>query len=291
MKPPTLLALSLFVSATSVFAAGEANKAAIPPGEAGAKAAIEKSPRHGEYVDVPVQGGKPLKAYVVYPERKEKAPVVIVIHEIFGLSDWIKGVTDQLAADGFIAIAPDLLTGKGKDGGGTESFEGRDQITQAVRSIKPDEVVAGLNAVRGYGMKIPASNGKAATIGFCWGGMQSFAYAAAQPELNAAVVYYGRSPSDAGAYGRIKAPVLGLYGSDDANVNPTIEPAKQAMQKAGKTYQTHVYEGAGHGFLRQQDGRGGANLKASRQAWPATIEFLRKHTAGGGAAGPTPGRG
>ena len=129
-------------------------------------------------------------------------------------------------------------------------------------------------------MKIPASNGKTATIGFCWGGMQSFAYAAAQPDLNAAVVYYGRSPSDASAYGKIKAPVLALYGSDDTNVNPTIEPAKQAMQKANKTYQPHIYEGAGHGFLRQQDGRGGANMKATQQAWPATIQFLRKHVGG-----------
>jgi carboxymethylenebutenolidase len=251
---------------------------ALPPGAEEAKAAVEKSPRHGEYVDVPVEGGKPLKAYVVYPERKEKAPVVIVIHEIFGLSDWIKAVTDQLAADGFIAIAPDMLTGRGPGGGGTEAYKG-EEIRDAVRALKPDEVTAGLNAVRAYGMKLPASNGKTATIGFCWGGMQSFAYAVAQPELNAAVVYYGTSPGDPSAFEKIKAPVLGLYGSDDARVNATIEPAKQAMQKGNKTYQTHVYEGAGHGFLRQQSGRE-ANLKASQQAWPATIEFLRKHTGG-----------
>jgi carboxymethylenebutenolidase len=250
---------------------------ALPPGAEEAKAAVEKSPRHGEYVDVPVEGGKPLKAYVVFPERKEKAPVVIVIHEIFGLSDWIKAVTDQLAADGFLAIAPDMLTGRGPGGGGTEAFKG-EEIRDAVRALKPDEVTAGLNAVRAYGMKLPASNGKTATIGFCWGGAQSFAYAAAQPDLNAAVVYYGTSPGDASAYQKIKAPVLGLYGSDDARVNATIEPAKQAMGKGNKTYQTHVYEGAGHGFLRQQSGRE-ANLKASQQAWPATIEFLRKHTA------------
>src|SRR5687767_2333492 len=275
-------------------AAGKSNKPAaaaaparpFPPGAEEAKAAVEKSPRHGEYVDVPVEGGKPLKAYVVYPERKEKAPVVIVIHEIFGLSDWIKAVTDQLAADGFLAIAPDMLTGRGPGGGGTEAFKG-EEIRDAVRALKPDEVTAGLNAVRAYGMKLPASNGKTATIGFCWGGMQSFAYAVAQPELNAAVVYYGTSPGDASAYEKIKAPVLGLYGSDDARVNATIEPAKQAMRKGNKTYQTHVYEGAGHGFLRQQGERSGANLKASQQAWPATIEFLRKHT-GGGAASPSP---
>jgi carboxymethylenebutenolidase len=288
MKMLTLLALSL-LPATVAFAAGEAVKSSLPPGEAEAKARIEKSPRHGEYVDVPVQGGKPIKAYVVYPEKKEKAPVVIVIHEIFGLSDWIKGVTDQLAADGFIAIAPDLLTGKGPGGGGTEAFPGRDAVVQAVRGLKPDEVTAGLNAVRTYGMKLPAASGKTATIGFCWGGGQSFAYAAAQPDLNAAVVYYGTSPSDAAAFGKIKAPVQGHYGSNDQRVNATIEPAKQAMQKGNKTYDPHIYEGAGHGFLRQQDGQNGANMNAAEQAWPATIEFLRKHTAGGaGGVSPTP---
>jgi carboxymethylenebutenolidase len=292
MKSMELLALSLICFTAPAFAAGAAGKSSLPPGEAAAKERIEKSPRHGEYVDVPVQGGKPLKAYVVYPERKDKAPVVIVIHEIFGLSDWIKGVTDQLAADGFIAIAPDLLTGKGPGGGGTEAFPGRDAVTQAVRGLKADEVTAGLNAVRAYGMKLPAASGKTATIGFCWGGGQSFAFAAAQPGLNAAVVYYGTSPSDASAFDKIKAPVQGHYGGNDNRVNATIEPAKQAMQKGNKTYDPHIYEGAGHGFLRQQDGQGGANLNATQQAWPATIKFLRENTGGGAAGGsPTPKNG
>jgi carboxymethylenebutenolidase len=141
--------------------------------------------------------------------------------------------------------------------------------------------------VRAYGTKLPSSNGKTATIGFCWGGGQSFSYAAAQPELSAAVVYYGSSPSDTALFEKIKAPVLGLYGSDDARVNATIEPAKQAMQKANKTYQPNIYEGAGHGFLRQQDGRNGANMKATQQAWPTTIEFLRKHTGGDRRANST----
>lgn len=251
---------------------------AIPPGEAGAKAAIEKSPRHGEYVDIQVEGReKPVRSYVVYPEVKDKAPVVIVIHEIYGLTDWIKAVTDQLAADGFIAIAPDLLSGKGPKGGGTEEFASRDEVTKAVRSITPEEATQGLDAVRAYGMKLPASNGKTATIGFCWGGMQSFAYATKQPGLSAAVVYYGTSPSDE-ALKSLRAPVLGLYGANDARVNKTIEPAQAAIkQLENKHYTPHVYEGAGHGFLRQQDGQDGANLKASQQAWPETIKFIREH--------------
>lgn len=253
-------------------------KSALPPGEADATARLETSPRHGEFVDIAVEGEKvPLRTYVVYPESKEKAPVVIVIHEIFGLTDWVRGVADQLAADGFIAVAPDLLSGKGPDGGNTDSLTSRDEAMKLVRGLGAEEVVTKLNAVREYGIKLPAANGKTASIGFCWGGARSFEYAAAQPELNAAVVYYGTSPSDAATYEKIKAPVLGLYGSDDARVNVTIDPAKEAMKKADKSYTANIYDGAGHGFLRQQDGKDGANMKAARQAWPATVKFIKEH--------------
>jgi carboxymethylenebutenolidase len=250
---------------------------ALPPGEADAKATLEKSPRHGEWVEVQIPGrATPLKCFVVYPERKEKAGVVIVIHEIFGLTDWIRSVTDQLAADGFIAIAPDLLSGHGPNGGGTDSLGSRDDVTKAIRSLKPDEVNASLDAVRDYAAKLPASNGKTATIGFCWGGSTSFAYAVHQPALNAAVVYYGTSPKNE-ELAKITAPVIGFYGGDDARVNATVSPAEAEMKNLGKTYEPHTYDGAGHGFLRQQDGRNGANQKAAEQAWPATIDFLRKH--------------
>jgi carboxymethylenebutenolidase len=267
-----LLAASVLAAATPAAAQN------IPPGQEGAKAALDKSPRHGEWVDIKAPGvDVPIRSFVVYPERKEKAPVVIVIQEIFGLTDWIRAVADQLAADGFIAIAPDLLSGKASGGGGTDAaVKAGEDVRQLVRSLKPDEVVARLNGIREYGMKLPASNGKTATIGFCWGGAMSFHYATAQPDLAAAVVYYGTSPEGAEAYGKVKAPVLGLYGSDDARVNETIPRAKENMQ--GRRYTPHVYEGAGHGFLRQQDGRNGANLKAAQQAWPATITFLREHT-------------
>lgn len=249
----------------------------LPPGEAAAKERIEKSPRHGEYADVELPGGKPIKSYVVYPEKKDKAPVVIVIHEIYGLTDWIKSVADQLAADGFIAIAPDLVSGMGKDGKGTEGFASRDELVQAIRGLKPDQVAAQLNAVRAYGMKLPASNGKTATVGFCWGGGQSFNYAAAQPELNAAVVFYGASPA-AEEVAKVKAPIFGNYGENDARVNNTIPAAEEAAKKGGKTYIVKKYTGAGHGFLRQQDGQNGANMKATQEAWPATVKFLRENT-------------
>ena len=169
----------------------------LPAGEDGAKGRLEKSPRHGEYANVPVPGASPIRAWVVYPERKDKAPVVIVIHEIFGLTDWIRNVADQLAREGFIAIAPDLLTGKGPNGGGTESVSSRDDAVALVRNLTPEEVDARMNAVRAYGLKLPAANGKTATIGFCWGGATSFRYATVQPDLNAAVVYYGTAPEAA----------------------------------------------------------------------------------------------
>jgi carboxymethylenebutenolidase len=251
--------------------------ASLPPSEGQAKAALEKSPRHGEWVDVKLPGGgTPIRTWVVYPERKDKAGVVIVIHEIYGLTDWIRGVADQLAREGFIAVAPDLISGLGPNGGGTESVASRDDVTKLVRGLSPEAATARLNAVHDWAVKLPAANGKSATIGFCWGGARSFAYAAAQPALDAAVVYYGTSP-EAADLARIKAPVLGLYGADDARVNATIEPAQAEMKRLGKSYEPNTYEGAGHGFLRQQEGRDGANLKATREAWPRTVAFLREH--------------
>ena len=249
----------------------------IPPGEEQAKTALERSPRHGEYVDLKIEGSdQPLLTWVVYPERKDKAPVVIVIHEIYGLTDWIRAVADQLAAEGFIAVAPDLISGKGPGGGGTASVQGRDDVVKLIRGLADKEVNMKLNAVRSYAIKLPAANGNSAVAGFCWGGGKSFSYAATQPELNASVVYYGTSPEEK-ELGSIKAPVLGLYGGDDARVNATVEPAAREMKKLGKVYEVEIYEGAGHGFLRQQEGRDGANMRASQQAWTRMLGFLKKH--------------
>ncbi|HEV8605729.1 MAG TPA: dienelactone hydrolase family protein [Tepidisphaeraceae bacterium] len=274
MRNLLIFALACLIAVPVLRAADDGK---IPPGEKEAKARLEKSPRHGEFVDIAVPNAKvPLKSYIVYPESKEKAPVVIVIHEIYGLSDWIRSVADQLAADGFIAIAPDLISGMGPNGGGTDSLASRDDVVKLIRGLKNDQVIADLNAVREYGIKLPAASGKTATIGYCWGGGQSFGYAAAQPELSAAIVYYGTSPSNAADYEKIKAAVQGHYGGNDARVNATIPTAEANMKKLGKTYEPHVYDGAGHGFLRAQDNP--SNAKAAEQAWPATIAFLREHT-------------
>ena len=261
---------------TTAPAAPSPRDESLPPSEAQAKAALDKSPRHGEWVDVKLpSGGAPVRTWVVYPERKDKAGVVIIIHEVFGLSDWIRGVADQLAREGFIAVAPDLVSGLGPNGGGSDSAASRDDVVKLVRNVTPELATARLNAVRDYAIKLPAANGKSAAIGFCWGGGRSFSYAAAQPALAGAVVYYGTPPEPADL-ARIKAPVLGLYGGDDARVTATVTPAEAEMKKLGKAYEPHVYDGAGHGFLRAQDDRNGANLKATQQAWPRTVAFLKE---------------
>ena len=273
MRLLTMIACGLALAAGTA-AAAKSKKLALPPSQETAKAALDSSPRHGEFVDVPApDGGVPIRTWVVYPERKDKAGVVLIIHEVYGLSDWLRSVADAFAAAGFIAVAPDLISGLGPGGGGTDSVASRDDVVKLVRSLTPEKVEAGLDAVRAYAVSLPAANGKVATVGFCWGGARSFAYAASDAPPNAAVVFYGTSP-DSVTLPKVHAPVVGFYGGDDARVNATIAPAKAAL---GKSYEANTYDGAGHGFLRAQEDREGANLRATEKAWPRAIEFVRKH--------------
>ena len=272
-----LALLVLLAGATPVLAADAPAGPALPPSEETAKDRLDTSPRHGEWISVDA-GGTPIRTWVVHPERRDKAPVVVVIHEIFGLTDWIRGVADQLAADGFIAVAPDLLSGKGKAGGGTDSFASRDDVVKAVSGLPRADVAARLDAVRKQALALPSANGRSASIGFCWGGATSFAWAMKQPELDAAVVYYGPAPQEQDAIVKIKAPVLGLYGGNDERVNATIEPTRRAMTGRGNRYDTQIFDGAGHGFLRAQRAQDGANLRASEKAWPLTVAFLERNT-------------
>ena len=258
-----------------------------PVDQAQAAAILKDSPRHAEWVDVPLSAdlatgeaaAPKLKTWVVYPERAGKAPVVIVIHEIFGMTEWVRATADQLAADGFIAIAPDLLSGKGPGGGATDSFKG-EEVRETIRKLTPDEVASRLNACRDYALKLPAAAPKSACIGFCWGGSQSFRYAAAQSKLGAAVVFYGTGPMkdnqpDNEVLSKIQCPVLGLYGGNDARVTTTVAPTDQAMRTLKKPFEHEVYEGAGHGFVRQQSGA--ANTDAAKKAWAKTVAFLKKN--------------
>jgi carboxymethylenebutenolidase len=259
-----------------VFATGAwfANAAGLPPGEAEAKQRLLDTPRHGEWARVDAGEGDMVDLWVVYPERKDRAPVVVVIHEIFGLTDWVRAVADQLAADGFIAVAPDFLSGKGPGDKGSGSVD-VDTARALVRELDPGEIVRRLDAAARYATSLPAAARMYGTVGYCWGGAVSFSYATRQPALGAAVVFYGTSPSTETLAG-VNAPVLGLYGGDDARVNATIPDAEKEMKRLGKRFEVEVYEGAGHGFLRAQDGREGANLRAAQQAWPRTVEFFKE---------------
>jgi carboxymethylenebutenolidase len=211
-----------------------------------AKTRLEASPRHHEYVALK-DGGRTVQAFVVYPEVKTKAPVVILIHEIFGLSDWAKEMADELAAKGFIVIAPDLLSGFGPNGGGSSEFPSQDATVKAVSGLNPDTVMADLDAAADYGKHLPAANGKIAIVGFCWGGGKSFAFAAHRKDLSAAFVFYGTAPADVTT---ITAPVYGFYAGNDARIGATIPATIAAMKAAGKKYEPVTYDGAGHGFMR-----------------------------------------
>ena len=254
----------------------------IPAGTAAhATKALADSPRHGEWVDIALPGGGKLNSFVVFPERKDRTGVVLVIHDINGMRDIPRALGDQLAQDGFIAIVPDFLSGKGPEGGGSASLGAG--VGQAIRALTDEEMTERLNAAMEYGKKLPGSNGKTGVIGFCWGGTRAWAYAMAQPNLNASVPYYGGAPSatrdtiDEALVGKIKAPVLAMYGGNDARINDTVPPTEAAMKKLGKPYDKHTFDGAGHGFMGNHAGAGGANLKASEQAWPLTIAFFQKH--------------
>ena len=250
---------------------------ALPPGADRAQAAIDRSPRHGEWVDVANPGGAPIRTWVVYPERSDTAPVVLVIHTIAGLAPWARALADQLAEDGYIAVAPDFLSGRGPGGGGSDAFASPDEARAAMSGVTATDAATVLDRVRDYALTIPAANGKVATMGFCWGGSRSFEYALHQPALDAAVVFYGSAPEVSDAYASIGAPILGLYGGDDARVNATIEPAAAELRRRGKAFEHEIYEGAGHGFVGNQSDRDGANFKATERAWPRALAFLKRH--------------
>ena len=239
-----------------------------------AKASLEKSPRHSEWVTLK-HDNRSLQAFIVYPEVKGKASAVVVIHEIFGLTDWAKSAADELAAAGYIAIAPDLLSGFGPNGSGSSGFSGMQDAVKAVSGLDPDIVTADLNAAADYVKKLPAANGKVAVAGFCWGGGQSFRFATNRHDLSAAFVFYGSSPKDVSG---ITAPVYGFYGGNDARIDATIPDTTKAMQQAGKKYDPVTYEGAGHGFMRAGEDPGNtiqANKTARDQAWERWKSLLK----------------
>lgn len=239
-----------------------------------AKDVLEKSPRHQEWVAIK-NGEKTVNAFVVYPEVKNKATVAIVIHENAGLTDWARTVADQLAASGYIAVAPDLLSGMVPAEMKPADFPGTDAARQAIRQLTPAGVTSDLDAVFEYARKIPAGNGKVVVSGFCWGGGQTFRYATHNPNLAAAYVFYGPPPADGIA--NIKAPVYGFYGGNDERINASIPKTTEDMKAAGKTYDPVIYEGAGHGYMRSgmQPEATEPNKKAREQSWERWLKLLK----------------
>lgn len=233
-----------------------------------AKSRLENSPRHGEWISLK-SDDRPLKAFVVYPESKDRATAVLVIHEIFGLTDWVRGVCDQLAEAGYIACAPDLLSGQNVSPG--------DDTRRAISELPPAQVTADLNATAKYLTELPAANGKLAVAGFCWGGSQAFRYAAENPALTAAFVFYGSAPEDAALLAKINAPVYGFYGENDARVTTTVPATESAMKAAGKRFEPVIYRDAGHGFMRTGEAPDAtpANRDARKAAWTRWRELLR----------------
>jgi carboxymethylenebutenolidase len=257
----------------------------LPPSASAAADQLAKSPRHREYVMIPTPGvpGDSIRAWVFYPQASHKTPVIVVIHEVFGMSTWIKAVGDQVAADGYIAIVPDLIHRKLPPQASDTMIP--DDGVRAVRALQPADVQRDLDAAAAYATHLPSALPVYATVGFCWGGGTSFAHAvypktAAGPTLKAAVVYYGSAP-DSTQLGNAHAPVLGLYGGNDARISSTVPATDSAMKRLRKTYEGKVYAGAGHGFLRAQDdthdAQGSANAAATQDAWPRTLAWFHQN--------------
>jgi carboxymethylenebutenolidase len=260
------LALAMLICSTGVAQAQDPSKERL-----------EKSPRHHEWVEAK-HGNRTVHCFVVFPEVKEKATAVLVIHENKGLTDWVRSVADQLAEAGYIAIAPDLLSGMGPNGGKTSDIKSADEATKVLYQLKPEQVTADLDATADVVLKLPACNGKLVVAGFCWGGGQSFRYATHRKDLKAAFVFYGSFPHTADELKNIPCPVYGFYGGNDARINATIPKSKEAMKEAGKTFEPEIYEGAGHGFMRAGEDPSAmpANRAGREAAWKRWKTILKQ---------------
>lgn len=241
-----------------------------------AKAQLDKSPRHREWVDVK-NGSRTVHCFVVYPEVAKAAPAVIVIHEIFGLTPWARNAADEVAAAGDIAIAPDLLSGLGPKGEGSSAFPNTEDAIAAIRNLPPDQITGDLNAAANYAKTLPSCNGTLAVAGFCWGGGQTFRFAGNRPEVKAAFVFYG-PPPEQDVMKNIQCPVYGFYGGKDGRITLTVPKTKKEMKALGKTYDPVTYDGAGHGFMRagEQPDANEANKKAHDEGWDRFKALLGK---------------
>lgn len=236
---------------------------------------LENSPRHHEWVQVKSET-RNIHCFVAYPEKAKNTLVVVVIHENRGLTDWVRSFADQIAAEGYIAIAPDLLSDFSADMSKTSSFSSSDDARNALYQLNPDQITGDLNEVQKYASNLPSSNGKTAVAGFCWGGSQSFRFATNNSEIEAALVFYGSAPAESSDMSKIEAPVFGFYGENDQRINAGIPDTEKWMKKAGKKYDYVIYPGAGHAYMRQGDDPDGSaeNREARNKSWLRIKEIL-----------------
>jgi carboxymethylenebutenolidase len=239
-----------------------------------ARQAVEKSPRRHEWVTLK-HDSRSVESFVAHPQGQAKAPGIVVIHEIFGLTDWVEKVTDEFAEAGFVAIAPDMLSGMAPNGGRTKDFP-ENGTMQAIQTLPPDQITADLNAAADFVSKLPTCNGKVCVVGFSWGGGQAYRFATNRKDLAASFVFYGSSP-DVATFPNIQAPVYGFYGGTDTRINSGIPATQEAMKAAGKFYEPVIYEGAGHGFMRAGEAPNAteADKKARDEAW-VKLKALRE---------------
>jgi len=237
-------------------------------------ARLEASPRHHEWVTV--DQTTQAKAFLVYPEVADKKPVVLLIHENRGLNDWARSMADQIAEMGYIALAPDFLSGKAPNGGGTTDFENSDAARTAIYNLEPNEIQQILDKTVEYAKKIPASNKKVVVIGFCWGGSQSFQFATQTTAIETAIVCYGTGPKNSSDYTDIEIPIYGFYGGNDQRVNATLAMSQEAMKQNDQIFEPVIYEGAGHGFFRagEEENASEANKKARAEGIKRLKEIL-----------------
>ncbi len=240
-----------------------------------AKERLDASPRHHEWIQVQ-RGERKLDCFVAFPEASEKVATVVVIHENKGLTDWVRSVADQLAESGYVAVAPDLLSGLGPGGGRSDSFASPDAATQALYKLDAGQVGADLDAVADHALKLPASSGALFVAGFCWGGGQAFDFATRRRDLKGAFVFYGRAPEDPAALEKLACPVHGFYGENDARINSAIPATTEKLKSLGKSYEPVIYAGAGHGFMRSGEAADASepNRKARAEAWTRWKKLL-----------------
>jgi carboxymethylenebutenolidase len=246
----------------------------LPAGLFTAESTVARTKIRHEWADVPV-GRVKLHLWIEYPEGDAKVPVVLVLHPAVGLTDWVRAEADQLAVQGFVAVAPDLYSGMGPRGGNYDSFKFPDDAIKAGSRLSDKEAMRRSKAALDYALHLSRANGKSASVGYDTGGTFSFRFAAEAPQLNAAVVFYGMPPEQA-AMAKIKAPVLAFYGEVDPEFASTVEPTTAAMKGLGKSFEVHIEPGASHGFMMYQvEGENGAAIV---DAWPRMIAFLSEHT-------------